>query len=93
MKRNPIIDNIAGILIIYMIVYHIFQWCDLSDINRSYCMLPLSFFMFWFFYKSGMFYKEKTCKEVLLGGEVNDSIYCFQLYWTSIGECKDLYGR
>ena len=68
MKRNPIIDNIAGILIIYMIVIHVCQWCGIKDIVSSIYMQPLSFFMFWFFYKSGMFYKEKTCKEILLGG-------------------------
>lgn len=62
------IDQISGLLIIYMIVYHILQWCDLNYINRSYWMLPLSFFMFWFFYKSGMFYKEKTCNEIIIGG-------------------------
>ena len=26
----------------------------------------------WFFYKSGMLYKDKTCKEVLLGGGVRN---------------------
>ena len=67
-KRDISIDNITGILIIYMILYHIIQWRGMNNILSSYWMLPLSFFMFWFFYKSGMLYKDKTCKEVLLGG-------------------------
>ena len=40
----------------------------MENLLSSYWMLPLSFFMFWFFYKSGMFYKDKTCKELLVGG-------------------------
>ena len=51
-----------------MILYHILQWSGMNNILSSYWMLPLSFFMFWFFYKSGMFYKERKRKEILLGG-------------------------
>lgn len=67
-KRDSSLDCVAGILIIYMISIHIFQWSGMNNILSTYWMLPLSFFMFWFFYKSGMYYKDKTCKEVLLGG-------------------------
>lgn len=67
-QRDSSIDNISGVLIIYMILYHIFQWSGMNNILSSYWMLPLSFFMFWFFYKSGMFYKERKPVEVLLGG-------------------------
>ena len=70
-SRQSHIDEVAGLLIIYMIVYHIFQWCDMPEMNHSYLMQPLSFFMFWFFYKSGMLYKGKTPKETLLGGGGN----------------------
>lgn len=70
-KRDSCLDCVAGILIIYMISIHIFQWSGMNNILSSYWMLPLSFFMFWFFYKSGMLYKDKTCKEVLLGGVRN----------------------
>ena len=67
-KRDISIENISGILIIHMILYHIFQWSEMNNILSTYWMLPLSFFMFWFFYKSGMFYKERRPVEVLLGG-------------------------
>ena len=67
-KRDASLDSVAGLLIIYMILIHIFQWSDLRDVIHSYWLLPLSFFMSWFFYKSGMFYKDKTCKELLVGG-------------------------
>lgn len=71
-SRQSYIDEVSGLLIIYMIVYHIFQWCDMREINRSYWMLPLSFFMFWFFYKSGMLQKDRSPKETLLGGGVRN---------------------
>lgn len=70
-KRDASLDSVAGLLIIYMILYHIFLGCGMAEALSSYWMLSLSFFMFWFFYKSGMFYKDKTCKEVLLGGVRN----------------------
>lgn len=93
-SRQSRIDAVAGLMIIYMILYHIFQWCDLREVNRSYWMQPISFFMFWFFYKSGMFYKERTCREILLGGgEVDDSLCCVQLDRTSGEVCENAYGR
>ncbi len=68
MKRVAYIDQISGLLIVYMIAFHAFQFCDMRDIAHSYPMQSLSFFMFWFFYKSGMFNRDKTCKKILVGG-------------------------
>ena len=68
MKRLAYIDQISGLMICYMIVYHALQFCDMRDLNQSYLMRTLAFFMFWFFYKSGMFYKEKGTKEILHDG-------------------------
>lgn len=81
--RDKYIDRISGIMILYMMLYHVFQWSDLSEINYSYWMIPLSFFMFWFFYKSGMFYQRKSSSEILCGGgeKVDDSIYRIWFDW------------
>lgn len=68
MKREAYIDQISGLLIVYMIAFHAFQFCNMPDVIHSFPMQSLSFFMFWFFYKSGMFYRDKTCKEILVGG-------------------------
>lgn len=68
MKRIDYVDQISGLLIVYMILFHIFQFCDMRDVAHSCLMQTLSFFMFWFFYKSGMFYREKTCKEIAIWG-------------------------
>lgn len=66
--RESYLDQISGLLIVYMIVYHILQWSDLNNVIHSLWMKPLSFFMFWFFYKSGMFYKKRTSKDILFWG-------------------------
>ena len=54
-KRLSYIDTGSGILICWMIVYHIFQWAHLQHCNvYDHLMNWLCFFMPWFFFKSGM---------------------------------------
>lgn len=59
------LDAVCGLLIIYMIMGHAFQWSHTTD-DFFYigCNRFLFFFMAWFFYKSGMFHKEKELKEI-----------------------------
>ena len=66
--RLEYIDKVSGLLIIYMIFYHILQWSGYDEIIKSYWMTPLSFFMAWFFFKSGMFNKRRTVNGILSGG-------------------------
>lgn len=68
MTRLNYLDNVAGLLILYMMLYHILLWCDMRETIESSLMCLLSFFMFWFFFKSGMFYRAKGVKNLLLGG-------------------------
>lgn len=58
--RDVSLDAICGILIMHMIIGHIFQWASLTETD-IYIKLQKIFFFFmpWFFFKSGMFYKEK----------------------------------
>ena len=66
MKGRQIhLDTIGGILICYMMLMHILLWRLIPLANDSIWLEPLKFFMFWFFYKLGMFYKDKTCIEKL----------------------------
>lgn len=65
--RYGYLDSVAGLLILHMIAFHIFRG-DVYGTRAEECMRPLSFFMFWFFYKSGMFFKPRTCYEVLRKG-------------------------
>lgn len=56
--RDHSIDSVCGLLIIHVILGHIFQWAHMNSLY-SPVALVLSFFMPWFFYKSGMYYKER----------------------------------
>lgn len=70
MKENGryyYLDSIGGLLILHMIAFHIFRG-DVAGTLAEECMRPLSFFMFWFFYKSGMFYKPLSCNDILRKG-------------------------
>ena len=70
-QRLFYIDTAAGFLILYMINFHLsdWNWCTKYD-----PVIPTSWFDFavpfmaWFFYKAGMFHKEHTIKETILGG-------------------------
>jgi fucose 4-O-acetylase-like acetyltransferase len=56
-RRIKYLDAIAGLLIVRMILGHMFQCCYLTGTNTYYWMnLLFSFFMPWFFYKSGMLF-------------------------------------
>ena len=67
-KRIDYLDQVAGILICYMMLMHILLWKKIPLENDSLWLEPLKFFMFWFFFKSGMFYREKLSKDILIGG-------------------------
>ena len=68
MKRLDYLDNIAGILICYMMLMHILLWKTIPLDNNSLWLEPLKFFMFWFFFKSGMFYRMKSTRECAIRG-------------------------
>ncbi len=60
-KRYIYLDTVAGVLIIYMIFMHCCQFTYMTD-TQMFKILQMSFvgFMAWFFFKSGMFYKENV---------------------------------
>ncbi|MBO7577387.1 MAG: acyltransferase family protein [Prevotella sp.] len=66
MKRDCSIDFAAGLMIVSMILMHIrffsgSKWCSfLTDL--------FPFYMAWFYYKSGMFYKERNWSDTLKNG-------------------------
>ena len=64
-QRIDYLDSIAGIMIVYMICYHILQWGGIDVIN-AFVMRPLFFFMAWFFFKSGMFHEDDREKEMMV---------------------------
>lgn len=63
-NRNTIMDEISGLLILYMIAYHVLQWANLQDSQAMEIFSYLNFFMPWFFFKAGMFFNAKEPKVI-----------------------------
>lgn len=63
-KRLDHLDAVAGLLIVFMMFTHIMQRCGLTGVP-TYLFLQrvLSFFMAWFFFKSGRFAKDTSLRE------------------------------
>lgn len=55
-NRNVSLDSIGGLLLIYMIIMHCAIWSDVFSTFSMYTQF-LGFFMPWFFFKGGMFYR------------------------------------
>ena len=67
-ERDNTLDCACGILIIHMILGHIFQWSQLTATHFYRWMNILYFFMPWFFFKAGIFYKKTPVKKVISTG-------------------------
>lgn len=66
-SRNIYIDSACGILLIHMIIGHCCQWAGSNATTLYYkYTFCLGFFMPWFFYKAGIFYKTRPLKNVLI---------------------------
>lgn len=61
-KRILYLDSAGAILLIYMIIGHCCQWSHTFDIYFKYTYW-LNFFMPWFFFKAGMFFRNRPVKE------------------------------
>lgn len=58
LNRNKVLDCACGCMIVIMILHHIFIRAHLNNTIEYYYFSNLTtFFMPWFFYKSGMFFK------------------------------------
>lgn len=84
-KRLTYLDSAGGLLLIYMIVGHCAQWAVLWNDFDKYTYW-LGFFMPWFFFKGGIFYKPKTFREELKSGykRLIVPFICFSLIGTVI---------
>lgn len=61
-KRDNSIDVVAGFMILIMILNHIIQHTGFCNRQLDNSLLLFSFFMPWFFFKAGMFYKGPSLK-------------------------------
>lgn len=64
-QRYCYLDNLGGLLICYMIFNHVLLMDQIDCGIDNIWLEPLQFFMFWFFFKSGMFYTPKNCKLII----------------------------
>lgn len=64
--RDTSLDNVCAIMIIYMIYGHVCLWCGVKQ--NEILTRCLYFFMPWFFFKSGMFFREEPVRQTLLKG-------------------------
>lgn len=70
--RLNYLDTIAGLLIVRMILGHLFQWCGLTETDAYWWVNTVfSFFMPWFFYKSGMLFTPPPYKIISSCNTVN----------------------
>lgn len=65
MSRDKSLDTISGILILWMIYEH---YNVSSGLYLSFAPPFLFCFMAWFFYKSGMFHKQKKDTKIVVQG-------------------------
>lgn len=93
--RNESLDMITGIMILWMMVYHVFQWAGITDSMLYKTALQwLFFFIPWFYFKSGMFFKPVQNDSIVgyIKKRIN-SIGIPLLVWFAIGyliQCPEL---
>lgn len=102
-KRDKSIDFLSGLLLSYMIYTHISQ-VTLCDETTLYILLDsfLFFFMPWFYFKSGVFYKkcgessQKSLKKIwkrfvlpfIVFSIANIPIYCLSFFHNSTNDSQ-----
>ncbi|CDF80625.1 O-acetyl transferase [Formosa agariphila KMM 3901] len=85
LERDKSLDIISGIMIIWMVILHSFQWGNLTEsIIYIFLLKCLYFFMAWFYFKTGFLYKIgrgliNTFKKGI------DQLIIPMLIWTAIG--------
>lgn len=66
--RDRGLDAVSGVMILFMVTFHIAGQYERTGLFTSFAFRPLMFFMFWFFYKGGCVEKGRDLKEVVLTG-------------------------
>ena len=98
-KRSVYLDTICGILILQVVfITHIASSCYFMRFEVvRFVYLLLIFAMAWFFFKAGMFYKDKPLKDVVKKSArrllVPWAVFCavgaaFEIYISQATECR-----
>lgn len=67
-SRNKALDAGCGVMVIWMMLYHTFQNAQICDSLSEILFSIFYFFMPWFFYKAGIFWKPKPIRTVIKTG-------------------------
>lgn len=84
-KRSASLDIISGVLILWMIVYHSFQWAELDKTPLFNTLLSFFyFFMAWFYFKAGyLFNSSRGLNEIVSSGMIK--LLIPMIVWLTIG--------
>ena len=85
LKRDCWADSVCGFLIHIMVLGHILQRCDLRSSYLYYCCSLFGFFMPWFFFKAGFYFREKKVFDEVKSGFVR--LLKPYLLFSILGEC------
>lgn len=90
--RDSTIDAVSGMMILFMVVFHIAGQYERTDLFTTISFRPFMFFMFWFFFKGGMVEKDRELTNVIITG--TKRLILPALLWLLIGiliyECVNL---
>lgn len=64
-QRLYYLDNVCGIMIFQVILGHQVGMCGYHNAACDYISKILSFFMFWFFFKGGMMFRDKNVMDTI----------------------------
>lgn len=64
-QRLYYLDNVCGLMIFQVILGHQVSVCDYHNASVDFIYKILSFFMFWFFFKGGMMFRDRNVKDVV----------------------------
>ncbi|WP_299778184.1 acyltransferase family protein [uncultured Formosa sp.] len=85
LERDKSLDIISGIMIIWMVILHAFQWGDLTEsIIYIFLLKCLYFFMSWFYFKTGFLHKKGKGLNVTFRKGI-DQLIIPMLIWTAVG--------
>jgi len=85
--RNESLDMVSGVMVLWMMIFHLFQWAEITDSLFYKTVLQwLFFFLPWFYFKSGMFFKPDSDNSIIeyTKKRVNAILYPL-LIWFAIG--------
>lgn len=85
--RDNSLDSITGIMVIWMVLYHVFQWVSFTT-HIAYIVLLkwLFFFMPWFYFKSGILHRDNKLQPLPVKlAKLFNTLLVPLLIWMSIG--------